>query len=269
MSLPSASVLAVLRKELAGRRPASKTVAVLADPVFTLDDRRVKGGSTWREHQEGELKDTPTDDEKLRTAVRDSSVSFTRLDRSREEAKGISALVPEDSRLLAMGFAANRATATSDDLRQYRIVHFATHGLVDGRRPELSCLVFSLVDEHGQPQNGFLRLDDIYNINLPADLVVLSACQTALGREVKGEGLIGLTRGFMYAGAASVAASLWNVEDRATAELMERFYEKMLVDRLSPAAALRAAQISMLQGKIKRWRNPFYWAGFVLQGEWK
>ena len=150
---------------------------------------------------------------------------------------------------------------------EYRIVHFATHGLINNQHAELSGIVLSLVDERGQPQNGFLRIYDIYNMNLKADLVVLSACQTALGKDIKGEGLVGLTRAFMYAGATRVVASLWQADDRGTAALMNRFYEGMLAQRQSPAAALRNAQLSMW--KDKRWRHPRYWAAFTLQGEWK
>src|SRR5215471_9858468 len=140
---------------------------------------------------------------------------------------------------------ASRDTVLSSDLSQYRIVHFATHSLLNNEHPELSGVVLSLVDRSGRPQNGFLRLYDIYNLRLGSDLVVLSACQTALGGEIKGEGLIGLTRGFLYAGAARVVASLWEIDDRTTAELMKRFYESMLAQGQRPAAALRAAQIAM------------------------
>src|SRR5262249_45748923 len=153
------------------------------------------------------------------------------------------------------------------DLSQYRIVHFATHGLLNSERPELSGLVFSMVDEAGHQQDGFLRLHEIYNLRLPAELVVLSACQTALGKDIRGEGLVGLTRGFMYAGAPRVVASLWQVDDLATAELMGKFYRGMLKEGLRPAAALRAAQVEML--KQKRWQSPYFWAAFVLQGEWQ
>ncbi len=111
----------------------------------------------------------------------------------------------------------------SADLVNYRILHFATHGLLDDTHPEFSGLVFSLYDKNGKSQDGFLRLNQIYNLNLNSDLVVLSACQTALGKDVRGEGLIGLTRGFMYAGARRVVASLWKVDDAATAEFMKRF----------------------------------------------
>jgi CHAT domain-containing protein len=169
--------------------------------------------------------------------------------------------------MMALGFQASRATATSSELSQYRIVHFATHGLLNSEHPELSGLVLSLIDEQGKHQNGFLRLHDIYNLNLPADLVVLSACNTALGKDVRGEGLVGIVRGFMYAGAARVVSSLWKVDDEATAELMKGFYRRMFQENMPPAAALRAAQVEMW--KQKQWRSPYYWAAFVLQGEWK
>jgi len=278
VSLPSASVLAVLRRELAGRPSASKTVAVLADPVFTSDDPRVKSSQMIVEKKisepiaslensrmlEGELERTARDFE-----LRDTTgLEIPRLPFSRQEGEGIVSKLPVNENMKALDFAASRAAATSKELSQYRIVHFATHGLLNSVHPELSGIVLSLVNENGEAQDGFLRLHEIYNLNLPADLVVLSACQTALGKEIKGEGLVGLTRGFMYAGAARVVASLWKVDDEATAELMKRFYQKMLgPEKLRPAAALRAAQVSMW--KEKRWQAPYYWAAFVLQGEWK
>lgn len=133
--------------------------------------------------------------------------------------------------------------------------------------PGLSALVLSLVDEQGKAQDGFLRANEIYNLNLPAELVVLSACQTGLGKEIKGEGLVGLTRGFMYAGAARVVVNLWSVSDNATSELMGEFYRKMLKEGQRPAEALRTAQIKMW--KQKQWASPYYWAAFTLQGEWR
>jgi CHAT domain-containing protein len=176
-------------------------------------------------------------------------------------------MAPRGESLLAVDFRASREVAMSNDIGAYRILHFATHGLLDDQHPELSGVVLSLVDEAGKPRDGFLRLNEIYNLRLRADLVVLSACQTGLGKEVRGEGLIGLTRGFMYAGARSVAASLWKVDDVATRELMKRFYGKMFKSGLKPAAALRAAQLEMSQ--TRQWQSPYYWAGFVLQGEWR
>jgi CHAT domain-containing protein len=151
---------------------------------------------------------------------------------------------------------------------QYRIIHFATHGDLDTEHPELSAIVLSLFDSQGRDlkDDGFLRLHDIYNMKLPADMIVLSACKTALGQMLKGEGLIGLTRGFMHAGSPRVVASLWRVEDLGTSELMKRFYQHMARENMSPPSALRQAQIEMLRSK--RWNSPYFWAGFVLQGEW-
>ena len=157
---------------------------------------------------------------------------------------------------------------TGGRLSEYRIVHLASHAFVNSDHPELSGLALSLVDRRGTAVDGFLRLHHIYNLKLSADLVVLSACQTALGREIRGEGLVGLARGFMYAGAPRVVASLWTVDDQATAELMKRFYREMLGPRRQrPAAALRAAQIGLW--KSARWQSPYYWAAFTIQGEWK
>ena len=167
----------------------------------------------------------------------------------------------------ALDFDASRSLATSPALAQYRTIHFATHALLDNKHPELSGIVLTLVDRQGNPQGGFLSLQDIYNLNLPVDLVVLSACDTGLGKEIGGEGLVGLTRGFMYAGAPRVVASLWKVDDLATAELMARFYDAMEKQAMTPAAALRQAQLEISQQK--RWADPYYWAGFVIEGDWK
>jgi len=191
---------------------------------------------------------------------------MSRLPFTRREAEAIKTLVPAAYRDEEVDFAANVSNATRTDLSQYRIVHFATHGFLNSRHPELSGIVLSLVDETGRDQDGFLRAHEIYDLKIPAELVVLSGCRTGLGKEIRGEGLIGLTRAFMHAGAARVMVSLWDVNDEATAELMTRFYGRLLGrEKLSPAAALRAAQVSM--ARDKRWSSPYFWAGFTLQGE--
>lgn len=258
-------MLAEIRREGAARKRPAKTVAVLADPVFDRNDERVKGNRA--------AKPAPYSSDLLRTDLLRSLSAvglggmIPRLPFTRREADAIAALAPPASAFAATGFQASRATATSPMLAQYRIVHFATHGLLNSEDPSLSGLVLSMFNQSGAPENGFLRLNEIYNLNLPADLVVLSACQTALGKEVRGEGLVGLTRGFLYAGALRVAASLWKVDDSATAGLMSGFYRAMLSGRLAPAAALRKAQLEMRAQP--RWSSPYYWAGFELQGEWK
>ncbi len=263
ITLPSASVLGVLRRDARGREDRPKTVAVFADPVFDSGDVRValakRGLSESNQGSQGI--------EINRSEQKTGLNTFPRLRFSRQEAESIVRLDSKDKSFEALDFAANRGTAIGPELRHYRIVHFATHGLIDDEHIELSGIVLSLVNEKGQAQDGFLRLYDIYNLSLNADLVVISACKTALGKDIKGEGLIGLTRSFMYAGATRVVASLWQTDDRATATLMSRFYKGLLEDNLSPAAALRNAQLSMW--KDNRWREPRFWAAFTLQGEWR
>jgi CHAT domain-containing protein len=264
ISLPSASIAAILRQEIAGRPPPAQLLAAFADPVFQAEDKRVP--EVFRHSSPaGTSSEEFTD--ALRSA-RDLGLSgFVRLRHSADEAEAIFRFVPRGMGHLALGFEATRELALQPSLGQYRIIHFATHALLDTVHPALSGIVLSLVNRRGQRQNGFLSAYEIYNLHLPVDLVVLSACETALGKDVKGEGLIGLTRGFMYAGAPRVVVSLWSVSDKGTAEFMQRFYRNMLVDGLKPAAALRAAQRSMLADPA--WSSPYYWAGFVLQGEWR
>jgi CHAT domain-containing protein len=273
VNLPSASVLAELRKQENGRQRAPKTVAVLADPVFDEQDARIKAGPDRGDG--GSLAQTEDlrSSELLTRSAGDVGVAhpgilrFSRLPFSRREAAAIVAAATPGQAMSALDFRASRVMAMSPELSQYRIVHFATHGLLDSKHPELSGLVWSLVDRQGKPQSGFLGLEDVYNLNLPVDLVVLSACETGLGQQIDGEGLMGLTRGFMYAGAGAVVASLWRVDDVATANLMGRFYRAMLHDRLPPASALSRAQLEMR--RQERWADPYYWGGFVIQGEWK
>jgi CHAT domain-containing protein len=276
VSLPSASALAIQRAELAGRQPAPKLLAVIADPVFDRTDERFKTAA--RDGSDNAQAETIAADDARsiehlvensgdKSGVTTVRLRIPRLPYTRQEAKQILALAPKASSFGAIDFQANRATVLDPALSQYRYIHIATHGWLDSERPGLSALVFSMVDAEGKPQNGFLRANDIYNLKLPAELVVLSACQTGLGKEIKGEGLVGLTRGFMYAGAARVVVSLWNVNDKATADLMTKFYEKMLKQGQTPAAALRAAQVEMW--KQKQWQSPYYWAAFTMQGEWR
>ncbi|MGF1935238.1 MAG: CHAT domain-containing protein [Nostoc sp. ChiQUE02] len=264
VTLPSASTLAILRSEHKERKSPPKTLVVLADPIFSSNDERL-GGKVQVSHPP--VPESNLDNLALTRSAQDSDISFERLRFTRQEAEQILALVPVSDRKQAFDFTASRTTANSENLNQYQIIHFATHGILNSKHPELSGVVLSLFDEKGMPQNGFLRLHDIFNLNLQAELVVLSACQTGLGEEVKGEGLVGLTRGFMYAGSPRVVVSLWSVDDRATSELMKVFYKKMLQEGLKPAAALRTAQIEIW--RTQKYAAPYYWAAFTLQGEWK
>ncbi|MBD2412658.1 hypothetical protein FACHB389_10925 [Nostoc calcicola FACHB-389] len=265
ISLPSASTIAILRKQTTGRTKAPKTLAILADPVFSANDERVAGKSSNvannninQQLQESALK---------RSTRNIKRSEIQRLPGTEKEAQEILKLVSPSENIQAFGFDANYNWATNDQLSQYKILHFATHGFLDSTEPELSGIVLSLIDKQGKSQRGFLRLTDIFNLNFPAELVVLSACQTGLGEEVKGEGLVGLTRGLMYAGAARVVVSLWNVDDEATSLLMSQFYSQMLQQGKTPAAALRAAQLKMWSQE--QWRNPYSWSAFTLLGEWR
>lgn len=259
--LPSVSVLAELRRERAENDNRAISVAVFADPVFESRDPRIANSVAAKSASAKSLA--------LRKVMRDfgKGENLPRLLFSREEARNILAFVPKDNALLRTDFEASRENITGNNLAAYKILHFATHGLFDASRPEFSGMVFSLYDENGKSRDGFLRLNQIYNLRLPADMVVLSACQTALGKDVKGEGLIGLTRGFMYAGAKRIVASLWKVDDAATAELMKHFYKAMAQDKLSQSESLRFAQLQL--AKQKRWQSPYYWAAFTIQGEWR
>ncbi|HEY0783415.1 MAG TPA: CHAT domain-containing protein [Thermoanaerobaculia bacterium] len=251
VELPSASVLAALRRggQLDPRPAAPRLAVVLADPVFAASDPRVV-------HPAGEAKQPRRDE-----------AALPRLRFSRQEAQAIAAIPAPGEVATELDFAADRDFVLSGHLRDYRYVHFATHGVFDTARPELSGLVLSRVDPAGRPREGFLGLRDVYGLELSADLVVLSGCQTALGREIRGEGLLGLTRGFFYAGVPRVIASLWWIDDRATAELMAKLYRAMWSAGLKPAAALREARLALRSER--RYRDPYYWGAFVLQGDWR
>ena len=202
----------------------------------------------------------------IRSAIYSSDLKLSRVIGTRQEAQGILAFVPQSQQIAVYDWDANLGFVTGPELNNYSIVHFATHGIVNREQPDLSAIVLSLFDEQGNPRNGFLRLYEIFNLNLAADLVVLSTSESGLGKEIEGEGLIGLTRGFMYAGATRVLVSLWKLDDPATAEFMTQFYSLMLQDNLTPAAALTATQRYMQNHS--QWSHPYYWAAFTLQGDW-
>jgi CHAT domain-containing protein/predicted negative regulator of RcsB-dependent stress response len=265
ISLPSISTLAAIRAEASQQTSSAKLVAVFADPVFSISDERVPAGA---KRQSDNVAAVPqiTQDVALRDFRRlTNRGDFTRLAHAAEEADAIEAAASGDA-WIVKGFAASREQVLGDQTAQYRIVHFATHGIVNTEHPELSGIVLTMIKNDGSTDNGFLQLHDIYNLRLSAELTVLSACDTGLGKDIRGEGLMGLTRGFMFAGSRSVVASLWKVDDRATAVLMSYFYKAMLQKGLPPAAALRWAKQELR--KEPAWQAPFFWAGFVLQGEY-
>jgi CHAT domain-containing protein len=269
VNVPSASTLGQLRQEKQQRRPATKVLAAFGDPVFASNYAQFKDSNAGQLVAEADTV-TPT----WQHAWRDIEVEGDKFDPnsiqpllySRRELKNLTDVAGWKSVVMS-GFAASRGTLDNLDLSQYSVLHFATHGLLDPKKPEHSGIFLSMVDTTGRPQNGFITMQDVYRLHAPVDLVVLSACRTGLGKDVKGEGLIGLTRGFMYAGASSVVASLWKVDDEATAELMKHFYANMLQKGMRPAEALRSAQNTLRN--TPPWQSPHFWAGFILQGEFK
>ena len=258
-SIPSMTTLLAMRSAV--KRPPSpgKVVAIIADPVLSPNDDRVGG----QEQSSGGVRaasESSSDQPVLHGGP-------SRLIYASEEADAIVAVAPRGTTMVAKGFDASRETAMSSAIGEYQIVHFATHGLLDSEHPELGGILLTRLDQNGVEKNGLMALHDICTLDLSAELTVLSACQTALGKDIKGEGLVGLTYSFMSAGSKSVVASLWKVDDQATASLMSDFYDSMLRQGLPPVAALRAAKLKMIQDK--RWNAPYYWAGFVFQGDYE
>jgi CHAT domain-containing protein/tetratricopeptide (TPR) repeat protein len=267
-TLPSASTVAWLRKALANRQPATGGIAVIADPVFSDSDERVKGVAPQPKTEPATFAQSLRGAPDLEPALRDlggvgEAIALSRLPATRDEAQAIAGLAPEKS-LFALDFDANRQMVMSGALSDYRYLHFATHAYVDDVFPGLSWLALSQVDRKGQEQPGYLRLNDIYRLRLNADLVTLGACRTGLGKQLRGEGMIGLTRGFLYAGAPRVMVSLWDVPDRETARLMQSFYRNLLKQKLPIGEALRRAQVEMWERAESS--APFFWAAFSLQG---
>jgi CHAT domain-containing protein len=266
--LPSISTLEALRRELAERQSGNNTIAIFADPVFTRDDPRVKSQDT---------RDQPRSvSTELLAGIgrafgdvgnKGQVLRIPRLESTQIESNAIvEAAADGASTIVSRDFDATLARLAGSDTALCRIVHLATHGILNNEHPELSGVILSMIDQQGRVCDGFLALNAVYNLRLKADLVVLSACNTGLGKDIRGEGLVGLTRGFMYAGARRVVATSWQVNDIATSRLMSLFYKGMFKSGLQPTAALRAAQIEMW--KTDRWKSPFFWAAFHIQGEW-
>jgi len=270
---PSASVIAAIRQG-SGSASSGKSMLLVADPVFSADDPRAKGsGGTSSSAEtrglglglESAVNDVAGNADASSTTP--AGFHLARLSGTRTEADEISKIAKAGGAQadLWTDLNANEDNVRSHDMTGYRFMHVATHGLLDADRPQFTGVVLSLVGN--KTNDGFLRTDEIFNLKLGTPLVMLSACETGLGKERRGEWVIGLTRAFMYAGAPTVGVSLWSVADKSTADLMTDFYKRLLTGSSSPAASMRAAQVAMIDGK--KYSAPFYWAPFVLVGEWK
>jgi CHAT domain-containing protein/Tfp pilus assembly protein PilF len=248
VNVPSAAALSAVRTSTGNRVPASQTLALLADPVYLPPKGVVASEPNASKKGEASLRPLAFAKDEMQRIKK----AYAKL----ENPKGLKELTD---------YEANRTNAISSTLADFRVIHYSAHGVADDLRPEASGIYFTRYDRHGKATPNFVGLDDVYGLKLSADLVVLSACETALGKEVKGEGIVGLTRGFMYAGSTSVLSSLWEVNEFHTANLMGLFYKGMFEGKQPPAAALRLAQREMWRQKLP----PYYWAGFNLQGEWR
>jgi CHAT domain-containing protein/tetratricopeptide (TPR) repeat protein len=253
--VPSGQVLAALLT-LRSRSRTSNLVTVLADPVFDVDDVRLQ---TKLPIAQSELAASSM------PQFSPVTVPLPRLRFTREEARRIESASKQPVQVYS-GFDANRDTLTNGVLENSRVLHFATHAWVDERSPAASGIAFSNFRMNGELRDGTLRLFEIYDLSVTADLVVLSGCRTAGGEYLRGEGVDGLVRAFLHAGAPRVVATLWDVQDASTAEFMGHFYRFYLGEQLPAAAALRKAQF--LVRHTEHMSHPYYWAGFVLEGDW-
>jgi CHAT domain-containing protein len=272
---PSASVVAAIRQ---GTSPTSgKKVLVVADPIFSANDPRLKGGTATQATAESRglglgLESAISDVTGAGSAgslpASSTGLQLARLVGTRAEADEIAKIARGGGGQADVwtDLNASEDNVTNRDLTNYRVVHIATHGLLDAERPQFTGVVLSLVGN--KTTDGFLRTDEIFNLKMGAPLVMLSACETGLGKEKRGEGVIGLTRAFMYAGAPTVGVTLWSVADKSTADLMTDFYKRLLAPGpRPPSSAMREAQVAMISGK--KYSAPFYWAPFVIVGEWR
>lgn len=270
VTLPSLTSLSLVR-EKAPAAPEPGRMAVFADPVFSPGDPRCGTASASSAPAAPSASSAETSALGLAGEIRSiglglRAVAPRRLPFTRREAEALAGRLPGKSSMY-LDFAASRDGFLALPDGRYRLLHIATHAAASHRFPELSGLFFSQMNAAGQEVEGFVRAFEIARKDWRAELVNLSACDTGLGPEIAGEGLLGLSRAFLEAGARRVIASLWNVDDRSTAALMARFYEEHLGRGLAPAAALRAAQVALLAAPETA--QPYHWAAFVLQGDWR
>ncbi len=276
---PSASVVGAIRQQ--GINRADRAMLILADPVFNSNDARAHGtvpsansADTRGLGIQSALADVAGQNASPSAAdtAKMQGLPLARLAGTRTEADQIVKLAKTSGTQadVWLDLDASEDNMDTRDISKYRVLHIATHGLLNAERPQFTGVVLSLVGNRSE--DGFLRTDEVFNLHLGSPLVMLSACETGLGKEKRGEGVMGLTRAFIYAGAPTVGVSLWSVADKSTADLMADFYRRLLSTPssgpagVSASAAMRDAQLAMITGK--KYSAPFYWAPFVLVGDW-
>ncbi len=239
---PSATALAVIQGARRGAGGEPRGIVAFGDPVYT---------------------NAKYDPAEVLSAQAERRFDLTQLPYTRGEVTGITALFPTAERRTFWGADAREERVKSEDLSRSRYLHFAAHGVIDETHPMRSGIVLSSAPD--SKEDGILQMSEVMRLKLNAEVVTLSACRTGLGKLLRGEGVIGLTRAFQYAGADNVVVSLWNVNDIATAELMKAFYQN-LTRGLAKDEALRQAKLQLLRGKQRAWAHPYFWAAFVLVG---
>lgn len=271
---PSASVVGAIKQQRA--KSTGRSMLIIADPVFNSNDTRARkttgapaGDAELRGLGiQGALADVVGSSAPATSNAAIEGLPLARLNGTRTEAEQISKLAQSSGGQadVWLDLEANEENLGTRDISKYRIIHVATHGLLNAERPQFTGVVLSLVGN--KTHDGFVRTDEVFNLRLGSSLVMLSACETGLGKEKRGEGVMGLTRAFMYAGAPTVGVSLWSVADKSTADLMTDFYRRLLStgENTTSSNALRGAQLAMISGK--KYSAPFYWAPFVLVGDW-
>jgi CHAT domain-containing protein len=269
---PSASVVGAIKQQRT--KATGRAMLIIADPVFNSNDARAKNTAKPAGDAEvrglgiqGALADVAGSTTPAASNSSMEGLPLARLNGTRIEAEQISKLAKTSGGQadVWLDLDANEDNLGARDVSKYRIIHVATHGLLNAERPQFTGVVLSLVGN--KTHDGFVRTDEVFNLRLGSPLVMLSACETGLGKEKRGEGVMGLTRAFMYAGAPTVGVSLWSVADKSTADLMTDFYKRLLTaETTTSSSALRGAQLAMISGK--KYSAPFYWAPFVLVGDW-
>jgi len=273
---PSASVLVQLQDSRGHVETGDKMeLLAVGDPIFgteikpsvTRNASRFRKVSVTRNASPMRKVDTTKARRRPVDVLRDARISrgfqLPPLPRTRDEVEYISTLFQPGRTRLYLGRDSTEGAVKRESLRRYRRLHFATHSLVDESSPSRSAVVLTL--DNDPEEDGFLEVNEIADLDLDCDLVVLSACQTGRGQLLSGEGIVGLSRAFLSAGARSVVVSLWSVSDISTGHLMKSFYQQ-LAGNLSNAAALRLAKLEMLHGTTET-RHPYYWAPFIAIGK--
>jgi CHAT domain-containing protein len=241
LTIPSLSVLDELRTKLRDRAPAPAWLALFADPVFDSGDRRAQA----------EPNSAPP--------------VLARLPYSGEEARMVQQIVPHQDAWIVTGLDVNRETLKKADLSRFRVIEFATHTIISDSNAEASGIALSMVTRGGVPRAGFVNATELASLKIRSELVVLSGCETALGPSIRGEGLVSLARPLFVAGTRAVLATLWRSDDQASSEFMRLYYGALFGAHQPPATALRTAQQAMW--KNTRWRDPSFWAAYVLVGD--